>query len=662
MFSLLMKVKKLRRMTPHEAVLKVASKVLDETRNTYMSLRIRFAPIVLDPFHFEGFTVAGRFLFDSMNKDRYIAFLRNEGLDAEIIRQADIVCAHQFDLLGSGMTDLGANLPWHVDFKSGYRWEPRYYKKIRTVDLFSRADVKVPWELSRFQHAFTLGKAYWLTGNEKYALEFQAQAEDWLRENPPAMSVNWTCAMDVAIRAVNWISAVYFFRDSPLLDNAFWNRLNASLYLHGQFIMNNLENTDEHTGNHYMSNLAGLIGLGLYFGEFVVTAPGKCRSGPKEWLDFGVREMEKEMFVQVHEDGASYEASTSYHRLVAELLLVSAIWCARNGIFFSARFMKRLEEMHDFMLSVMKPDGRTPMFGDADDGRYLITARYGSWERCDFRFLLAAAGEFFGREDFRQAGRSMCEDALWLTGPPSMVQLLDARNTDPAAFPHGGFYVMRNHKAYCLIRCGELSFHGHGAHSHNDQLSFELQVEGQDVIVDPGTYVYSADFHQRNLFRSTGMHSTIKVGRHEQNDFGEHELFLMREQTFAKCNAFTGEYFSGSHFGYTEKCGVIHRRDFYLRSGELEVVDRLELSGQESAAAVDYTACFVLPPGTLAVSMGGTWELQCGAVRLELILQGADEAGLQEAWVSPRYGVRESSLKLCVRGSGQGLRALFRWT
>ena len=41
----------------------------------------------------------------------------------DILREADRICAHRFDVLGSGPLDLGETLPWHTDFKSGRQWD-----------------------------------------------------------------------------------------------------------------------------------------------------------------------------------------------------------------------------------------------------------------------------------------------------------------------------------------------------------------------------------------------------------------------------------------------------------------------------------------------------------------------------------------------------------
>jgi len=135
---------------------------------------------------------------DSSKRKGIISFIYKYFPDApdKIIADADKICEHIFDLLGSrpvkvyyGMKAKGfeghccdmqinsneltpihhyESLDWHIDFKSGYRWNPKtYYRDIKYGHRLG-VDVKVPWELSRFQHLTTLGEAYFLSKNEKY--------------------------------------------------------------------------------------------------------------------------------------------------------------------------------------------------------------------------------------------------------------------------------------------------------------------------------------------------------------------------------------------------------------------------------------------------------------------------------------------------------------
>lgn len=489
---------------------------------------------------------------------------KNISIRENILKEAEQILEHKFDLLGSGEINLGKKIRWNEDFKSGFVWKNQFYKDIKIVDLNNNADVKVPWELSRFQHLFTLGKAYWITNDKKYYLECKKEIEDWIAENPVYMSVNWTCAMDVAIRAVNWIFFYFHFKELIDNDKEFLKKFNNSLYNHGKFIFLNLEKGIKFSNNHYLSDLVGLFYLGIYF--------NKLKSNEvKRWLNFSKKELEKEMFIQNNEDGSNYESSTSYHRLVTELMFFPVILGEKNNINFSQEYKKRLEKMFEFLAKIIKPNGKIPMIGDVDNGRLLILSNYSSWEVNDVRELLSLGGEYFNNTLLKNSGAIKKEDKLWIFN--SLSDEEEKYYNKSVRFSNGGYYILRNNDIYCFIRCGELSCRGQGGHSHNDQLSFELNVQGEDFIVDTGTGVYTADKNMRNLFRSTRLQNTVYIEGHEQNSFEKNNLFEMREETFAKCIKFEDTYFEGYHQGYLKKLNTIHKRKIKLKDKSIKIED-----------------------------------------------------------------------------------------
>lgn len=508
------------------------------------------------------------FFYSSNNKEK-INFFYDKNIDIResILRDAQQILEHKFDLLGSGEINLGKKIKWNEDFKSRFVWKNQFYRDIKIVDLDNNADVKVPWELSRFQHLFTLGKAYWITKDERYYLECKEEIEAWIDENPIYMSVNWTCAMDVAIRAVNWIFFYFHFKNLIDKDKEFLSKFNNSLYKHGKFIFLNLEKGLGYANNHYLSNLAGLFYLGNYF-------DGIGNNEVKKWLKFSKNELEREMFIQNNEDGTNYESSTSYHRLVTELMFFSVILGERNKINFSKKYKKRLEKMFEFLAKITKPNGKIPLIGDVDNGRLVIFSSYLNWEVNDVRELLSLGGEYFNNLLLKNTGATKKEDKLWIFN--SLKEEKEKYYDKSVSFKEGGYYILRNKDIYCFIRCGELSCRGQGGHSHNDQLSFELNVQGEDFIVDTGTGVYTADKDIRNLFRSTKQHNTVYIAGYEQNYFDKNNIFEMKEETFAKCIKNKNNFFEGEHYGYLKKINSVHNRKISLKAKELYVIDEIK--------------------------------------------------------------------------------------
>ncbi|MCT8975971.1 heparinase II/III family protein [Clostridium sp. CX1] len=642
MSDLYNKILKVKTMPIDLILNKIFDKLWKSVYYRYRKLKITIKPISINSIYFSNFRTSCAFFYEVKDKEFLKSKIETLSLKSETIEDADRICKHIFNVLGSGEIKLGDKIPWNEDFKTGFKWKNKFYKDIKIVNLDNYADVKVPWEISRFQHLFTLGKAYWLTDNEKYAIEFKDEIEDWIHNNPVEMSVNWTCAMDVAIRAVNWITGYHFFKDSKSIHNSFWIKFNRSLYLHGRHIMTNLEKGkfDKLANNHYLSDLIGVVWIGLYFKNLTIEDT-KLKNNPKTWLEFGLKELENEMFIQVNEDGTDFEASTSYHRLVTELFLITTILCNKNNIKFSESYNKRLEKMCEFLMDITKPNGLSPLIGDADDGRLLILSSYFFWIKREFTHILAIAGEYFKRDDFRCLGSKYKQDALWICG--NYVNLSSIGVTFKSkSYEQGGFYILRNNRIFCIIRCGELSCRGQGGHSHNDQLSFELNVDGYDFIIDPGTYVYTADYKMRNLYRSTKYHNTLWIQGYEQNNFYEKILFEMPEQSFGKCIEFNNETFKGKHFGYKNKCDIVHERHMHLNENKIEIEDILYGKRLED----NYKLSFVLDSDVKVEQKQGGLELIKNGKKVYIILD--NEYIIEDSYISYGYGQILKTKKILV--------------
>lgn len=515
-----------------------------------------------------NFTTKINFFYSLKEKETFRNFYeKNIPLKLDIIKSANKIVEHKFDLLGSGEVELGENIEWNKDFKSGFIWENKFYKDIKIIDLENNADVKVPWELSRFQHLFTLGKAYWITSDLKYFEEAKKEILDWIEKNPIYYGVNWTCTMDVAIRAVNLIFFYFHFQDLIEKDKNFFKEFNENLYQHGEYIYLNLEKSLELANNHYLSNLVGLIFLGIYFKDLKYKKPNK-------WLNFSLKEMEKEMFIQNNQDGTNYETSTSYHRLVLELMFYPTLLLKLNGLSFSNEYEKRLEKMFVFLAKITKSNGKIPLIGDVDNGRLVILSNYYNWEVNDARNIISLGGEYFNNILLKEVGANEKEDKIWIFN--SQKGYKEKFFKESIVFENGGYYLLQNKEIYCLIRCGELSLRGQGGHSHNDQLSIELNIDGEDFFIDTGTGVYTADKNIRNLFRSTRMHNTVSINGIEQNNFYEDKLFEMKEESFGECLKFSEKSFEGIHYGYINKIGSTHIREVILGNKTLTLIDLLE--------------------------------------------------------------------------------------
>ena len=134
----------------------------------------------------------------------------------EARREADAILGHRITLFGR-VHDLGRHIDWHRDPESGVTWPREHFTRTPLSPV--TGDVRVVWELNRLQHFTTLGRAYGLTSDERYAEEFLLQLASWYEGNSPRFGINWTVAMEAAIRAVNIIASLEMFRGSDHVND-----------------------------------------------------------------------------------------------------------------------------------------------------------------------------------------------------------------------------------------------------------------------------------------------------------------------------------------------------------------------------------------------------------------------------------------------------------
>ena len=557
---------------------------------------------------------------------------------AAIVAAADRTLRHEIDLLGSGYVKLGPSLPWHTDFKSGRQWPLQFAPNIDYQELDRPTDIKVPWELSRCQHFTTLGQAYWLTADERYAQEIVDETRDWMARNPWGYGVNWACAMDVALRAVSWIWGFYYIGGSQACASpAFRGEFLRVLYLHGQFVETYLERADLN-GNHYLCDGVGLVFLGAFFRS--------TRKGQR-WLRLGMDIITAEIFNQTTEDGVDFEKSTAYHRLVLEAFLTCGVLLDLHGEPLPPTWRARLELMLEFVEAYVKPDGLVPLIGDADDGRI---QKLGLQPLTDHRYLLSTGAALFGRDDFKRTACRFHEESFWLLGPEAGVVFdgLNASLSTPQsrAFPEGGFYVLRSERAHVVVDCGEVGMQGRGGHGHNDILSFELWLAGTNFVTDCGAYLYTPSREWRNRFRGTAFHNVVQVDDEELNRFlipdnlwQLHDDARPREVAWRRGEDV--DYFRGSHSGYLRLTPpvAVTREIALVKNGPAVIVrDSIEGTGSRQL-----TWRFHLAPAVSADIRGD--DVCLAVAEHEAWLQFTPAAGrwkmtIEDGWVSPSYGVR----------------------
>ena len=558
----------------------------------------------------------------------------------ELKRAAREVVEHRWPLLGYGARELGGSVDWLREPASGARWPLGFHGDVRLV-RGDGSDVRVLWELNRLGHLLTLGRAYAAGGGEELAEEFFAQVEGWGGQNPPGRGPNWACAMEVALRAVNLLAALRMFRRSPALTVERLTRLLALFDAHGRHVRRNLEYSYIATSNHYLSDVAGLLWLGLLLPEL---------DAAEGWREFALREMQRELDMQVLPDGADWEASTGYQRFVAEVFLYSFLLCRENGVEPGGRVWAKVRGMLEYVRAILRPDGRAPLVGDADGGQFLPLVRRGADEHA---YLLAVGAAVFREPRFKVCEETP-EEVFWLLGSQGVrtfegLATTGLTSSNSESFPHAGVCVLRAGDLYLHLNAGGAGLKGRGAHGHNDALSVEVSACGTSFIRDPGTYVYTSDLRARQQFRSTAFHSTVEVDGSEQNTTPESAPFFNGDEARPLLHTFTttdeSDFAVAEHYGYERLPSgpVTHRRAVTLdKRGRYWLVE--DTLGGEGTH--DFRFVFHAAPGLVLRVERSAVEIldsDSGARLFVVSVEELENVSVEPRWSSRDYGSKEES-------------------
>jgi len=589
-----------------------------------------------------------KFFISEKLKSEYRSALRNLfPQDAnDTIAQADRYLDHTFDLLGSGPKKLSDPLPWHEDFKTGFKWPkiPTLLIKYKIWDKDIPYDIKIPWELSRAYHFITLGQAYLYTNDDKYAREFVKQAKSWTEENPVGYGINWKTTMEAGIRVINWIWAYYFFCFSPDFSDEEQYSYLANIYAHGLYISRHLE-FGPVLGNHFFSDVVGLLYAAVFLPEVKES---------QKWLKEAKKYIFQEIIKQFEPDGANFEQSTAYHRLVLELSLSAVLLLQINGHEIPKNVKERLHKALLFTAAITKPDGRVPVIGDADDGRAHIFSEATRKNINDHRYLLCLGAIIFEDPQLKKVSSEFWPETIWLGGRESLDKYnsLTQKSFEPLiTFEKSGFYALHGNQSKVIIHAGEVGQRGWGGHSHNDQFSFEYFHKSNTYIIDSGPYVYTSEPEERNKFRSTRAHNTLMIDNQEINRFKGRELFALENDSSCRLlghqQAEQFSFIDLSHSAYRRlKNSVILRRQFYLdkKTGSLLIKDIIKTEGNHKIELNLHFNCEV----EIKEISPHIYLARKDQEQISIILPGGFEEKIVNGFISPSYGIKRESKRLIL--------------
>jgi hypothetical protein len=603
----------------------------------------------------------GHFFFSGNESSERAELLRKHLPDEAtgILREADDICGHRFRLLGYGNLDFTLNsgpgnfkdidfketgfketdfkeIDWHLDPVHGKRAPLDPWFKIPFLDFAVVGDHKVTWELSRHQHLVTLAKAQLLSGdnNDKYVRELISQWRSWINANSYPLGINWGSTLEVAFRSLSWIWVDQLLGMTECAE--FRSELGPALAFHGRYIERYLS-TYFSPNTHLLGEAVALFFLGTLYPQM----PGAAR-----WKESGWQIVLHEAGRQVRPDGVYFEQSLHYHVYALDFFLYARLLAARNGIEIPPAYDAVLGRMLD-VVAALAQAGPAEGFGDDDGGRLWNPRRNRTEQMTD---PLALGAVMYDRE-FSAA--RLTEEAIWLFGNQALADISKSQANPAAhsiAFPDGGLYVLADSQPYTQTMVVDAGPQGVGrsGHGHADALSLRLTMDGRRWLVDSGSGVYiSKDPGDRNTFRGTGAHNTMRVDGVDQavaeEPFSWTHIPTTQAENWIAGKSFT--YFVGSHNGFARLADpVVHRRHVLKIAGGLWLVRDVAAACGRAAHELEIRWHFASDldvrssgAGRVEISKGG---VQSGESVLSLIMpeETAWHTEVSRTLLSPTYG------------------------
>ena len=188
-------------------------------------------------------------------------------------------------------------------------------------------------------------------------------------------------------------------------------------------------------------------------------------------------------------------------------------------------------------------------------------------------------------------------------------------------------------------------------HFHNDFASITLNINGTPILVDPGSYVYTASEAWRNHFRSAQSHNTFFLQDHEPIMLGNKLFELNIPDKSQKSESIKNNV-------YTLKTTHNLYSKFYLKTKRAIFLDKTkniltiedEWVSEKNNNGSNIISCwnFVLGPNINPIKNNKTIEIPLKNKKI-FIQSNYLSFDILETWIAPTYGKKIKTNKLTAK-------------
>ena len=532
--------------------------------------------------------------------------------DAPDTSGADMILAHKFAPLLNVIFDFGPRIDWASN------------------PMSEGETTNIQWTicLNRHLHFAFLRRAYWETGDEKYAKELADEIVGWIEDCPPLRFHSgswsphwhhaWAASLEPGIRmAQQWPDVFYDCLLSPSFTDDVLVTMVKSMADHARYLVR-----WPASNNSLTVQCLGLYTVGTILPEF---------KEARSWRRIALGRLYKQLEDEIYPDGLEYELALGYNLwMLSEYIRVIEIARLNDAVDeLPAGYQARIEKMFNYLMYDCMPDGVAVGLNDSGSR--------------DVRAILIEGYRYFPhRHDFAYVATN---------GRQGQAPVHTSY-----AFSYAGHYIMRSgwgRDARMLhFDAGPFGF----IHQHEDKLHFIVYAFGKQLLLESGGYTYDASRWRRYVLSTRG-HNTVLLDGEGQNRRRQANAHVWPRPWDAPSPPTDTRFVTTSGFDYAigfykdgygpqmDKSVTHTRQIFFVKPDYWIVLDRLNAADEKIHTCDSFfhiaAADAVVDPETKAVTTSEKGEANLAIVPIDdpalkaTIVKGTTEEPVQ-GWSSER--------------------------
>tara|TARA_R110001592_G_scaffold358214_1_gene662456 strand:+ start:163 stop:2331 length:2169 start_codon:yes stop_codon:yes gene_type:complete len=477
--------------------------------------------------------------------------------------------------------------------------------------------------LNRHKYWIDLGKAYLLTGNEKYAKGFVGQITHWIVNNPlkdSLKSLSWR-RIEAGIRIENWIKTFEYVKNSKHITPAFLSNFLTSLHQHGEYLNSNFSNFSK-TSNWGVLEFQGLFNASQFLTEFKIA---------KQWQKDALDNLTTCINLQILPDGTQWEQSPMYHNEVFHCYMNVNLLAQQKNIELPKAIIQKTKEMAFANVKWQKPNFHQPLLGDSDD--------------TDLRGLLTLSGYLFKDAVLKSRSYAAFDyETFFLLGNKKAKEYKNIPTKVPdflSVFQQssGDVYMRTSWEKEATYSSFHIKKLGCG-HGHDNLLHFTIFANNKDYLVDNGRFTY-VDNQWRAFFKSSNNHNTLGVDdlpNSVYQDSWQNSFEARSQGIFSKLTT-NFDYAEAENTAYKrlENPVSVKRRMLFLKPNVWLLFDSFDTKG-----AHKFSQYFNFPNKNIEIINNGlttTYDEQ--NLRIQPIKNAT--IAVKDSWYSAEYNLKTAS-------------------